>query len=70
MEVWLLEEIRDKRPELEAIEASEQQLYDKVELPTKFSKGGGGGVLKRCQIFRGGCWERRGDLFQGVAVFT
>ena len=35
-----------------------------VESPTKFSKTGGGG-LDRTLIFRGGWWERRGELFDG-----
>ena len=39
-----------------------------VKPPTKFFKKGRG--LGRISIFRGGCWERRGDFFQGVADFT
>ena len=34
-----------------------------VELPTKFSEKGGGG-LDRISIFRGGCWERGDDLLR------
>ena len=37
-----------------------------VEPPTKFSKKG----LDRISIFRGGCWKRGGNFFQGAAVFT
>ena len=33
-----------------------------------FKKGGGG--LTGSQFLEGGCWERGGDFFQGVAVFT
>ena len=33
-----------------------------VEPPTKFSKRGG---LDRTSVFRGGCWERGSDFFQG-----
>ena len=33
-----------------------------VEPPTKFTKAWG---LDRISIFRGGCWERGGDFFQG-----
>ena len=35
----------------------------RFEPPTKFSKRGGG--LDRTSTFRGGCWERGGDFFQG-----
>ena len=31
--------------------------------------GGGGGGLGRISIFRGGCWERGGDFFQGGCSF-
>ena len=37
-----------------------------VEPPTKFSKRGG---LDRTSTFRGGCWERGGDFFQGGCNF-
>ena len=44
------------------------------EPPTKFSKkdggvGGGKGGADRILIFRGGYWERGGDLFQGGYSF-
>ena len=39
-----------------------QPYYWGVEPPTKFAKGEG---LDRTSIFRRGCWERDGDLFQG-----
>ena len=35
-----------------------------VELHTKLKKGG----LDRTSTFRGGCWERGGDFFQGGGV--
>ena len=38
-----------------------------VEPPTKFSKKGGGGVVHRILIFRGGCWEIGVTFFRGVA---
>ena len=43
--------------------------------PTKFPNRGEG-ALQDLKMFRGGCWEREGGLFQweggrrGVAVFT
>ena len=43
-----------------------------VEPWTKFSKSlcwGEGGGLGRISIFRGGCWERGGDFFQGGCSF-
>ena len=38
-----------------------------VESLTRFSKRGG---LDRTSPFRGGCWERGGDFFQGGAIVT
>ena len=38
-----------------------------VELPIKFSKRG---ALTGSQFLEGNCWERGGDFFQGVVVFT
>ena len=40
-----------------------------VEPPAKFSKSGGGGGLDRTSSFKGGCWERGGDLSQGGCKF-
>ena len=37
-----------------------------VEPPTKCSKGGG---LDRTSSFRGGCWEREANFFQGGLQF-
>ena len=31
---------------------------------------GGGGDLTGSQFLGGGCWERGGDFFRGVAIFT
>ena len=39
-----------------------------VELPTKFSKRGGGDG--RTSTFREGCWERGDDFFQGAMQFS
>ena len=36
-----------------------------VGSPTQFQKGD----LNRTSIFRVGCWERRGDFFQGGCSF-
>ena len=38
-----------------------------VEPPTKFSKRGG---FTESQLLEGGCWERGGDFFQGIEIFT
>ena len=39
-----------------------------LTLQPNFQKGGG---LTRPQLLQGGCWERRGDFFQGkVAILT
>ena len=35
--------------------------------PNKFSKIG---ALTGPQLLEGGCWERGGDFFQGVAIFV
>ena len=43
-------------------------LQQGVEPPTKFSKRWGG--LTGPQILDVGCWERGGDFFQGVAIFS
>ena len=41
--------------------------WGRVEPPTKFSKSGE--RLDTISIFRGGCWERSGDLFQWGVQF-
>ena len=36
----------------------------------KKKTGRGGGDLTGSQFLGGGCWERGGDFFRGVAIFT
>ena len=40
--------------------------HDRINLQPNFQKGGG---LTGPQLLEGGCWERRGDLFQGGFQF-